>query len=1771
MRITWPTLLLIAALSFTAYGENNRDDSDSAEKKTSPQSAMISVEGGVLPTVARFNDTTVASFFLSQTETTWAEWQAVLSYAEDHGYDLKKAPTNALPDHPVQGVSWFDALKWCNAKSEMENLQPVYTRNGEIYKKGNFIPGVNPQANGYRLPSGAEWEWAARGGSESKGYTYSGSNDLNKVAWNWNNSAGAKQGMLDGRGTWPVSRKEANELGFYDMSGNVAEWSGDQANGPFRGIRGGAWYGAASDCAVNNTNFSTAELGYDFIGFRTARGGKIQPNAASPQLVFSSAQALPVGKTGMPYSAELQAQGGVPPISLAVKQNTPMPAGLSLANGKISGLPTASGSFSFNVLAEDSNPLLRNTTEQSFTLEIASYGLEINSDPALISAKVQEPFSIAFTATGGAPPLKWSSPNGLPRGVSLDAATGLLSGTPSRPENSSINIRVTDSKGFPAIRSVPVSITTDPLQISQIPPPSVMTGVDFLWQLEAKGGMAPYKFSLAPDSKLPSGLYFSTYNPPGRIIGESKSEGSHTVKILVTDSLAQTSEQEFTLNILPYNLAISDIATPIEGKYGESVSQKLNATGGVPPVIWSVLSSLPNGITLNATTGSIQGTPLTAGSFDVVFKVTDSNSRSVTKNATFRIAVDQLAITISSLPPAKVGTPYKAEIHTTGGVLPVATFVKPGNELPAGLSLTKGKISGTPSAAGSFSFTIVAQDSNSSAKSQAEQTFNLEIASYGMEINSEPSMISGKVKEPVSSQFTATGGEPPYKWSATGDLPRSLSINATTGVFGGIPSKLASSTITIRVTDSKGFPVMRSIPVSITADALAIAAEAPSATMAGADFLWQVPVKGGLPPYKVELAQGSKLPPGLYLSEYAPHGRIMGEPSATGSFRFKVIAKDTLAQQVEEEVAITVIPYDLAIADIAPVEPKYNEPLKIAPNATGGVPPLAWSIQGTLPKGITINATTGEITGAPINTGAFDFTVKVTDAKRKSVSTNASIRITSDPLSITTSSLPSAKAGVPFNTEITSSGGILPVNFSLKSGDNLPPGLTLGKGRILGTPSAAGSFTFTITAEDSNTASKSKNEQTYSLEIQSYGMEIAPEPALISGKVKEPLSVAFNATGGEPPYKWSTTSDLPRGLSINASTGVLAGTPSELKTGTIMIRVSDATGFPSTRSIPVSITTDPLEIIHDPAPEARRGGDFKWPFQLKGGYSPRPIRLESESTLPPGLYLSFNGTSARIQGTPRSEGTFHFTLIAEDAESKTVKKDLILVIPFTPLEVAESPLPVAITTQSLPPARLGTPYSQAIETSGGLPPVKLALKPESQLPPGMLLVKEKLTGTPSVVGNHTFTLTATDIQASSAEATFTLLVSDKPMQIAGPKNAKGEEFKPFTAELRVKGGKAPYTWSNRDPLPAGLTLNASTGVLSGQPAKSTAGNHSVAVQVTDAEARAASGLFAFTIAAGEPLTILEKTLPTAILKTAYSTKPTTKGGNPRTIKWTLESGKLPPGLSLNATTGEISGTPNQVVNEEIVVKAEDSFGNTSIQLFPITVGVDFNPGMVFVLGGKLPATSPLGEQVVPDFYISRYELTWGEWKKTRSTASTRGYDIAEAGKGTADDHPVHSVSWYDAVKWCNLKSENEGLTPVYTTGGATYKTGNQLPEANPQATGYRLPTEIEWEWAARGGVSSKASNYSGANELDSVAWHVGNASTGETSPVGAKRANELGLQDMSGNVQEWCWDSYKNYRRVRGGSMKDDSFACTITNTDFTIPERASQNTGFRPARDFKK
>ena len=139
------------------------------------------------------------------------------------------------------------------------------------------------------------------------------------------------------------------------------------------------------------------------------------------------------------------------------------------------------------------------------------------------------------------------------------------------------------------------------------------------------------------------------------------------------------------------------------------------------------------------------------------------------------------------------------------------------------------------------------------------------------------------------------------------------------------------------------------------------------------------------------------------------------------------------------------------------------------------------------------------------------------------------------------------------------------------------------------------------------------------------------------------------------------------------------------------------------------------------------------------------------------------------------------------------------------------------------------------------------------------------------------------------------------------------------------------------------------------------------------------------------------------------------------------------------------------------------------------------------------------------------------------------------------NHPVESVSWYDAVEFCNSLSKKDGLTPCYT------KKSNGEYTWNKNTDGWRLPTEIEWRYAARGGNKSKGYKFSGSNNVDEVAWHSGNIRSFSTQDVATKAPNELGIYDMSGNVFEWVWDEKDG--SICGGNCISDVgiIACDVS------------------------
>lgn len=203
------------------------------------------------------------------------------------------------------------------------------------------------------------------------------------------------------------------------------------------------------------------------------------------------------------------------------------------------------------------------------------------------------------------------------------------------------------------------------------------------------------------------------------------------------------------------------------------------------------------------------------------------------------------------------------------------------------------------------------------------------------------------------------------------------------------------------------------------------------------------------------------------------------------------------------------------------------------------------------------------------------------------------------------------------------------------------------------------------------------------------------------------------------------------------------------------------------------------------------------------------------------------------------------------------------------------------------------------------------------------------------------------------------------------------------------------------------------------------------------------------------------------------------------------------------------------------------------------------------------------QTTVKDFYIGTYEVTFAEYD---TFCLFTGRNMPKDNGWGREFHPVINVSWQDAVDYCNWRSELEGLKPVYT--GRGMKTSSDFT-----ASGYRLPTEAEWEYAAKGGEQSRGFKFSGGNDADDVTWYKENSKQ-RTHPVGVKMPNELGLYDMSGNVEEWCWNAYywrdeytmpeKSMRACRGGSWRSD---VDIAYGNINGLEMPSICVGFRVAR----
>jgi len=257
------------------------------------------------------------------------------------------------------------------------------------------------------------------------------------------------------------------------------------------------------------------------------------------------------------------------------------------------------------------------------------------------------------------------------------------------------------------------------------------------------------------------------------------------------------------------------------------------------------------------------------------------------------------------------------------------------------------------------------------------------------------------------------------------------------------------------------------------------------------------------------------------------------------------------------------------------------------------------------------------------------------------------------------------------------------------------------------------------------------------------------------------------------------------------------------------------------------------------------------------------------------------------------------------------------------------------------------------------------------------------------------------------------------------------------------------------------------------------------------------------------------------------------------------------------------------------------------------------PGMVWIPAGVNTGVGPdFGAYSLTNetaFYMDKYEVTKALWDEVASWAATNGYDISAAGgSGKASDHPVQDVTWYECVKWCNARSQRDGREATYYTDAgytSVYKTGTvsgvSAPYVKGSANGYRLPTEVEWEYAARGGATSHRFPWSDSDEIQHARANYWSSSSyydtsptrlyhpdyddggvPYTSPVGDFAANGYGVHDMAGNVFEWCYDwlnaGHAQWRVLRGGGWYNGAIYCWVAYRYYNPPGSSNYYFGFR-------
>ena len=874
----------------------------------------------------------------------------------------------------------------------------------------------------------------------------------------------------------------------------------------------------------------------------------------------------------------------------------------------------------------------------------------------------------------------------------------------------------------------------------------------------------------------------------------------------------------FTINPPP---PVITSATTASGTVGVAFSYQITATNN--PTSFNA-TGLPGGLTVNTSTGLISGTPTTAGTYTVTLSATNAGG---TGSATLTLTVvnpPPPVITSATTANGTVGVAFSYQITATNNP---TSFNATG--LPAGLTVntTTGVISGTPTTAGAYTVAISASNAGGTGSATLTLTINNPVPTT--------TSISPASTTAGSAQFTLTVNGTNF-------------VSTSTVYWNGSPltTTFVSSTQLTAIVPAANVAAVGTASVTVVNPGVG------SSSRLAATLFCPVTIRND--------------------SSTCHHGERLGactrNPSRRGNACCSIRFPETF----------TINPPAPVIT--SPTTATGQVAVAFSYNITATNNPTSFNATG-LPAGLTVNTSTGLISGTPTTAGTYTVTISATNAGGTGSAT-LTLTIKPAPPVITSSLTATGQVGVAFSYTITATNSPTSYNATVLPAGVLPAGLSVNTstGVISGTPTTAGTYNVTISATNAG----GTGGATLTLTINPPAPVIQP-PFTATGQVGVAFSYTITATNSPTSYN---ATGLPAGLTVNTSTGLISGTPTTAGTYTVTISATNAGG---TGSHTLTLTINPPTPVIQPPFTATGTVGSNFSYTINATNNPTSYNATG---LPGGLAI--NTGTGKITGKPTIAGIYQVTLSATNAGGTGTATLVITVGPFIATGAVGVPFSYQIPATGTPSSynATGLPAGLTVDTFTGVISGTPAAGTDAGSPYSVTISATYSTGSGAITGSGTLTLT----------------INPAPPVITSGPTASGTVGIAFSYQITATNNPTSY---NATGLPAGLTVKTSTGLISGNP--TTAGIYGVTISATNI---GGTGTATLIITIG-PFTAAG----TVNVPFSYQIPAT---GTPASYDAT----GLPGGLTVNTTTGVISGTTTAVGAFSVTISATYGTGSSAI-------------------------------------------------------------------------------------------------------------------------------------------------------------------------------------------------------------------------------------------------